>query len=100
RDAAPGLAGRDRLAQPVRRIEPESLRDLVPWPAEACGRAGADQPAKLVRAEREMAVGIHLPDEAQRMTLRCRRRASLLIALRFLVLRFLVARLFGFGGCF
>src|SRR5689334_10708347 len=39
RDAAPGLAGRDRLAQPVRGIEPEGLRDLVPWSAEARGRA-------------------------------------------------------------
>ena len=48
-------------------IEPEGLGDFAPQPAEAGGGARADQAGEFVGAEREAALGIHLPHEAQRM---------------------------------
>ena len=47
-------------------IEPERLGDFAPRPAEAGRGARADQAGEFVGAEREAAVGIHLPHEAQR----------------------------------
>ena len=67
-DAAPGIAGGDRLEDAAFGIEREGFRDLAPQPAEAGGRAGADQTGEFVRAERKTALGIHLPQEAQRVT--------------------------------
>ena len=51
-------------------IQSESLRDLVPRPAEARGGAGANQMRELVGAEREAAIGIHLPHEAHEVAAR------------------------------
>src|SRR5579863_309815 len=72
-DAAPGAAGRDRLDDLAVRIEAERLGEFAPWPAEASGGAHADQAAELVGAQRETAIGVHLPGKAERMSARLRR---------------------------
>ena len=55
-------------------IELERRGDLAPRPPEAGGGARADQAGEFIGAEREAAVGIHLPHEAQRMASRRSRR--------------------------
>ena len=67
-DAAPGLACRQRTVDLALGIEVKRGGDLFPRPAERRCRARAHQLDEFVRSDDEVTVGIHLPDEAQRMT--------------------------------
>ena len=58
------------------RIQRELLGDLAPQTAKGRGGARADQAGELVGAEREAAVGIHLPHESQWILPRLRRLAG------------------------
>ena len=64
-NAAPGAARGDRFGDAAFGIEVQRLGDLAPRPSEISGGMGADQADEFVRAEREAAVSIHLPHEAQ-----------------------------------
>ena len=74
REPAPGVAGGDRLRHPALGVEAERRCDLLPRLPEHGGRPRPDQADEFVRAQREAAFLIHLPDEAQRMTPLGRRR--------------------------
>ena len=76
-DAAEGVAGGDRRGDAAVGIELERRGDLAPRPPEPGGGARADQAGEFIAAEREAAVGIHVPQEAQRMvSLGSRRRVE------------------------
>src|SRR6478609_10882479 len=52
-DAVPGVARRNRFSDAAGRVESEGFGNLVPRPADAGGRARADQAGELIRAEEE-----------------------------------------------
>ena len=72
-DDGPAIAGGDRLEDAAVGIEPERVGDFAPRPAEASGGARADQAGEFAGIEREAALGIHPPREAQRLLARIRR---------------------------
>ena len=72
-DDGPAIAGDDRLQDAAVGIEPERVGDFAPRPAEASGGARADQAGEFAGIEREAALGIHPPREAQRLLARIRR---------------------------
>ena len=76
RDAAPGLRVASACFTRPSGSSPKALRDVAPRPAEAGGGVRSDQLGEFVGAEREAAVGIGLPHEAQRMAPRIRPGSS------------------------
>jgi len=67
RDAAPGFAGRYGFCDEAVRIQIERLDNLMPWPTEFSGGMRTDQSHEIIGAEQEAAVGVHLPDETDRL---------------------------------
>ena len=67
-NAAPRLARRQRAGDLIVRIEFQIGGDIAPQSAErGCG-AWSGQFGELVGADNKAAVGVHLPDKAQRVT--------------------------------
>ena len=77
RYAAPGLARRDSVSDPIVGIEFQFGGDLAPRPAAGRGGARANKFGKFVRADGEPIVGVHVPDEAQRMPAFSNRRGAI-----------------------
>ena len=80
-DAAPGFARGHGTRHLLVRIELQFRGDLAPQPAERGRGLRPGQFDELVRTNDEAPIGVHLPDEAQRMTplynrLRRRRTAN------------------------
>src|SRR5277367_4351222 len=67
RDAAPGLLRGYRERDLIFRIELQLGSDLAPQPSKCRRGARTHKLDELVRADHEAAIGIHLPDKAQRM---------------------------------
>ena len=67
RDAAPGFARGDGTRDLVLRIDFQRGRDLTPQSAERRHGSRSHEFDELVRADHEAAVGIHLPNETQRV---------------------------------
>ena len=67
-DAAPGLVARHRARDLIVGIEFQLGRDLAPGAAERRRGFRPDQRDEFIGADDEAAVGIHLPDEPQRVT--------------------------------
>ena len=66
-EPAPGVAGGDGARDLTLGVEVELGGHLPPGPPDRGGGPRTDQSDEFVGAEREAAVFIHLPDEAQRM---------------------------------
>src|SRR5208282_4784275 len=71
-DAAPCFMRRDRARHLIFRIELQRGGNLAPQSAECRRGSRPDQLHELVGAENETTLGIHLPNEAERMAPFCR----------------------------
>ena len=74
---AQGFARFDGARDLAFGVETKRGGDFVPWPAQCRGGARPDRPAEFVRAEREAAIGVHLPEKAQRLLARRAERGAL-----------------------
>ena len=66
-DTAPGFVRRNRPRNLIVRIELKLGRDFAPHAAECSGGARSHEFGEFIGADNKAAVGIHLPDEAQRV---------------------------------